>query len=412
MPVNIAELKRQKMEIVTRGREVHDLATKEGRKLTQEEQNNYQQMVADARSLQETIQREEELQELAGGDSARFKTMTGEFDEQGEGMVTHVYDTPEYARSWSKYIRDGYGGMTPMEIRALSSTNSEGGYMMTPKRVADGVIVAINNRLFIRQAATKFQLEPGTKSLGVPTIATDIEDATVTAEVTGADEDTALAFGERELTPIQYTKYIKVSNKLLRGVPNVEQIVIDRMAYKFGVTLEKEYMTGDGDGSALGIFTADATGIPTGSDVRAADDTTVVVDDFVKTKYKLPAQYWQRAAWVMHPDVAFLVAVQREGSGTGNYLWRESVRAGEPDTLLGRPVWMSAYAPNTMTADQYVAVLGDFSFYHIADSLAFTVKRLDELYAITNQTGFIGRFESDAMPVLGDAFRRVQLAAS
>lgn len=37
------------------------------------------------------------------------------------------------------------------------------------------------------------------------------------------------------------------------------------------------------------------------------------------------------------------------------------------------------------------------------------LQRLDELYAATNQVGFIGRRELDAMPVLGEAFARLTL---
>jgi len=39
------------------------------------------------------------------------------------------------------------------------------------------------------------------------------------------------------------------------------------------------------------------------------------------------------------------------------------------------------------------------------------VQRLNELYAATNQVGFIGRLESDGMPVLEEAFARVTLSA-
>ena len=38
------------------------------------------------------------------------------------------------------------------------------------------------------------------------------------------------------------------------------------------------------------------------------------------------------------------------------------------------------------------------------------VQRLVELYAATNQVGFIGRLETDGMPVLEEAFSRVTLA--
>ena len=88
------------------------------------------------------------------------------------------------------------------------------------------------------------------------------------------------------------------------------------------------------------------------------------------------------------------------------------MRVGEPDRLLGFPVFMSEYAPNTFTASQYVGVLGAFRWYWIADSLDMEIQALWELYAETNQVAFIGRWESDGMPVLEEAFVRVQLASS
>jgi HK97 family phage major capsid protein len=93
----------------------------------------------------------------------------------------------------------------------------------------------------------------------------------------------------------------------------------------------------------------------------------------------------------------------------GDYIWRESVRAGEPDRLLNLPIFMSEYAPNTMTTGLYVGILGDFSFYHIADSLDMEFQRLIELYSETNQIGFHAGLETDAMPVLEEAFVRVKL---
>ena len=107
------------------------------------------------------------------------------------------------------------------------------------------------------------------------------------------------------------------------------------------------------------------------------------------------------------------ICAVRSGSGasagTGGYLWYPSVREGEPDRLLGLPMDVSEYAPNTFTSALYVGILGDFSNYWIADSLALEMQRLVELYATTNQVALIGRMESDGMPVLEEAFVRVKL---
>jgi HK97 family phage major capsid protein len=58
---------------------------------------------------------------------------------------------------------------------------------------------------------------------------------------------------------------------------------------------------------------------------------------------------------------------------------------------------------------QYAGLLGDLQHYWIVDALSMQVQRLNELYAETNQVGFIGRLETDGAPVLEKAFVRVQL---
>ena len=113
-----------------------------------------------------------------------------------------------------------------------------------------------------------------------------------------------------------------------------------------------------------------------------------------------------RAEWLFHRDLMKVIAKLVDGDG--RYLFRESLRAGEPDTLLGRPINMSEFTPNTNTTGQYIGLLGDFSYYHIVDALNMQVQRLTELYAESNQTGYIGRAEVDGMPVLEEAFARLK----
>jgi hypothetical protein len=52
-----------------------------------------------------------------------------------------------------------------------------------------------------------------------------------------------------------------------------------RLAYKFGVTQEKAYLTGDGNQKPLGVFTASNDGISTGRDVSTGNTTTAITFD-------------------------------------------------------------------------------------------------------------------------------------
>ena len=83
---------------------------------------------------------------------------------------------------------------------------------------------------------------------------------------------------------------------------------------------------------------------------------------------------------------------------------------GVPSTLLDRPVNESEYAPGTITTGLYTAILGDFSRYYIVDALNMEMQVVDQLYAETNQMGYILRRELDGMPVLEEAFARLKQA--
>lgn len=308
----------------------------------------------------------------------------------------------DYSRAFRRYLASGE------ESRDLVvQSDPEGGFTSPPNFVAD-LIRKVDDEVFIRQLATTRMLANG-DSVGRPSLESDPADSDWTSEVGQVSEDTAMAFGERELTPHQLTKLVKISRKLIRASAiNAESLVRNRMAYKNAVPQEKAFLTGDGSQKPLGVFTASADGISTSRDISADNTTTAVTFDGLKNaKWALKGAYHGGALWVAHRD--FGKQVDKITDSNGQYIWQTSVVDDEPDRLLGFPVRFSEFAPNTFTTGEYVAILGDFNAYWIVDALDLTVQRLDELYAETNHVGFISRSETDGMPVLEEAFVRVQL---
>jgi len=112
---------------------------------------------------------------------------------------------------------------------------------------------------------------------------------------------------------------------------------MERLAYKFGVTEEKAFMTGNGSGQPLGLFTASADGISTGRDVSTGNTTTAIqFDGLIEAKYSVKGAYWANAKWLFHRDAMKNISKLKDGEG--QYLWLPSVREDEPDRLLGRMV--------------------------------------------------------------------------
>jgi HK97 family phage major capsid protein len=315
-----------------------------------------------------------------------------------------VTATPEYRKAFSDFLAFG------VQSRALSATSpADGGYLVAPITMATGLLKFLDNMVFIRQKATVYPALVQSASLGIVSLDSDPDDADWTSELGTGNEDSAMAFGKRELKPFPLAKRIKVSNKLLRQVSSAESIVQNRLGYKFGVTQEKAFLTGSGSNQPLGLFTASANGISTGRDV-STDNTSnaITADGLINAKYAVKEQYQRRGEWIFHRDAVRNIRKLKDSQN--QYIWQPGLAGGQPDTLLDRPINQSEYAPNTFTTGLYVGIFGDLSFYHIADALTLTIQRLVELYAASNQTGYIARLETDGMPALEEAFARVKLA--
>lgn len=405
MSKRLNELRAQRNTLVTQAREVLAAADKEKRGLNGEEQQKYDKLFADQDELRKTIEAEERQVELERS-LAGQKLDEERGKEGGDGNRTGPRGSEEYRDAFGALLRGGVQSLNPDQVRALSAgAGSEGGFFVMPEQTVGTLIKAIDDEVMIRQWATKFTM-PSAASLGAVSLDADPADADWTGEILTGSEDSTMAFGKRELVPNPLAKRIKISNKLLRQVPGSESLVISRLAYKFGISEEKAYMTANGNKRPLGLFTASNDGVPTSRDVVTGSATDYTVDGLISAKYSLKAGYQKNAKWLFHRDGVAKIAKLKDSNG--QYLWQPSKKDGDPDMLLGVSVHQSEYVPNTFTTGQYVGMIADFSFYWIVDALDFQIQRLAELYAETNQTGFIGRKEGDGMPVLAEAFARVK----
>jgi HK97 family phage major capsid protein len=325
----------------------------------------------------------------------------------GETKVNAAIDSLEM-KAFNRLLVQGEGRLSDAETKALQvNTDNLGGFLVAPQQFVETLIKFVDNELFIRGLATVFKV-PSAQSLGAPSLETDPADGDWTAEITQVTSDTSMTFGKRELRPYDLTKQVLVSKKLLaQAILDPATLVAQRLAYKFGVTQEKAFMTGTGANQPLGLFVASTQGISTGQDFTAAGSTALIADDFKSALMKLKVQYQKKARWIFHRDV--LKAAMNLKDSQNRPLYAD-LQGSAPPTMVGVPYMLSEYAPNTFTTGLYLAVVGDYSWYWIADAMNMEIQALIELYAATNQNGYIGRMAVDGMPVLEEAFVRIKLA--
>ena len=404
MSKRLNELRHERGQAITDARKINDRAFEEKRSMSEEESTQYKAAMKKAADLKEAIEREETLIE-------EERTLAGQAAANpGNGGDNGKAQTPEERSmtAFRSFLCHGYSDMTAEEKRDLQIVDStKGGNIVAPQAFINQLIKNMDNLVFIRGWATV--IAGGANGIGVPTLDADMGDADWTTELATGNEDDAMRFGKRAMAPNPMAKRIKVSNDLLlNSALGAENIVRERLAYKFGVTQEKAYFTGNGVGRPLGLFTASNDGIPTSRDLATGNSgTAIAADNLIRQKYNLKAPYRAKAKWLFHRDAVTQVSLLKDNED--RYLWQPGLVEGQPDRLLNMPVAESEYVPNTFTTGQYVGMLGDFSHYWILDNLQITMQRLVELYAENNQTGFIGRYQGDGAPVLAEAFTRIKL---
>ena len=403
----INDLKKQRAAKIDEGRKVVDLAETEKRAMSGEENSKYDAIFTDINGLNDSIERAEKQADL---ERSIAGVVANDVEERQDNQNTDDREALLLAASRSFLTGGRIDANVADEWRALQAgSDTEGGYLVMPEQLANQLIKAIDDEVFIRGLATKFQV-PKAQSLGAPSLDNDPADADWTTELQTGSEDSDMSFGKRKLEPHPFAKRVKISNELLRsGMMNPEQLVLSRLAYKFGITEEKAFLLGSGAGQPLGLFTASDAGISTGRDVSTDNTTTALTfNGLLEAFYSVKSAYQKKGSWLFHRDGIKMIAKLKDGNG--QYIWRASVVEGRPDTIQSRPVYSSEYVPNTFTSGLYVGMYGDFSNYWIADAMDLQIQRLSELYAETNQTGFIGRASADGMPVLEEAFARITLA--
>lgn len=291
----------------------------------------------------------------------------------------------------------------PDVIDALQiGTDSEGGYLV-PEEYENTLVEALEEENIFRKLANVINTSSGDRK--IPVVASKGSASWVDEEGTISDSDDA--FSQVSIGAYKLGTLIKVSNELLNDSAfNLESYISKEFARRIGSKEEEAFFTGNGTGKPIGIFNATG-GAEIG--VTTASSTSITADEVIDLFYSLKAPYRKKAVWILND--ATVKAIRKLKDKNDNYLWQPALTAGTPDTILGRPVYTSSYVP-TIAAGAKTIAFGDFSYYWIADRQGRIFKKLNELYAATDQTGFVATQRVDGKLVLPEAIKVLQQKAS
>jgi HK97 family phage major capsid protein len=222
----------------------------------------------------------------------------------------------------------------------------------------------------------------------------------------GAIPESDDSFGQVSIGAYKLGTMIKVSEELLNdSVFPLESYISREFARRIGNKEEEAFFIGDSSGKPTGIFAATG-GAELG--VTTAGATAITLDEVLDLFYSLKAPYRNKSVFIMNDST--VKAIRKLKDGQGQYLWQPSIQAGTPDTILNRPLYTSSYVPAIEAGAKTIA-FGDFSYYWVADRQGRVFKRLNELYAVTGQVGFVATQRVDGKLILPEAIKVLQQKA-
>lgn len=371
----------------------------------------YDKMTADVRAMGEEIKRLEDQMEI----DAMLSAPTSAPVQMAPAAEKKAAVKPTATEEYNKHFWDAMRGKFTNETATGLSVGSDekGGYTV-PDEFERRLIRALEENNIFRTLAHTIRTNSGTRT--IPVAAEYGEAAWV--EEGNAIPESDMTFSVQTLSAYKMGSMIRVSNELLHDSAfDIAGYIAERLGRRFGNCEEKAFIQGTGvstDPNTPSQPTGILTSLTTPA-VTTEDASTITFDDVYKLFYGLKGPYRQKAKFLCNETVLLQLMLLKDGNG--RYLWKPGLEIGKPDTILGHEIYTSTYMPaitNVPATDagKKVLLFGDFSYYWIADRTNRSMKRLDELFAVNDQVGFLGTQRVDGKLILPEAMQVLTLGSA
>ena len=393
MHMTINELRENRARAWEQAKAFLDAHRTENGTLSAEDSATYDRMEADIVNLGKEIDRMERgaalEAELARPVGAPLTNRPGFGTDAKTGRASD-----EYKKAMLTALRSNFRQISNV---LMEGTDASGGYLV-PDEYDTRLIEKLDEENVIRKLGTVIQTS-GERKINVASS----KPAASWIEENGQLQFSDASFDQKILDAYKLSVAVKVSEELLAdNAYDLENFLINAFGRAIANAEEEAFLTGDGSSKPTGLLHATAggeIGIVTAGN-------SITTDEILDLIYKLKRPYRRNASFITADST--LAAIRKLKDGTGQYLWQPALTAGEPDRLLGYPVFTSAYVP-TIAAGQPVVAFGDMSYYNIGDRGTRTFAALHELYAGVGQVAFVAKERVDGKLVLPEAVQILKM---
>ena len=314
--------------------------------LSAEDAATYDRMEAEVVSLGKEIGRMERREAL----DAEMNRPVGSplTSRPGAADIKTGRASDEYKKAMLTALRTNFRTVSNV---LMEGTDASGGYLV-PTEYDARLVEALEQENVIRSLATVIQTS-GERKINV---------AASKPAASWVEENGELVFGAATCDPVildasKLSVAVRGPEDLLAdNVYDLESFLINAFGRAIANAEEEAFLTGDGISKPTGIFHATKggqTGVTTAGN-------SITADEVIDLVYKLKRQYRANAVFVTSDST--LAAIRKLKNDNG-YLWQPALSAGEPDRLLGYPVYTSQFVP-AIAAGQPVMAFGDLSYYN------------------------------------------------
>jgi HK97 family phage major capsid protein len=358
-------------EKVAEMQSILDKAKEEKRAMTEEEMAQFNALEKEISNLDATIEAEKRASNYTITDDNKDKSV----EERAEAEE----------RAFENYIREQCG-MHVEERAGEQNLDMGNNGAVIPVTIAQRIISKVQEMAPVLAKATRFNVK-GTLKVPVWGKANTTHDITVGYQA----EFTDITADSGKFTSVDLSGYLTGALTLIgKSVANnadvdVVNFVINEMARKIALFLEKELLNGTVD-KATGALATTTT-------LNAGSTSAISADNLIDLQAKIPTVYQNEAVWIMNPKT--FTAIKKLKDGNGQYLLQNDFAGEFPYRILGRPVYLSENMPEVGSANKAV-LYGDLSGLAVNFRENISIQVLQEKYATMHALGIVSWFEFDS----------------
>lgn len=170
-----------------------------------------------------------------------------------------------------------------------------------------------------------------------------------------------------------------------------------------GTGMGAHFISGDGSGKPRGVSNATAGKVLAGQAVTA--------DELLDVYHSVIEPYRGGAVWGLNDST--VLAVRKLKDANDQYIWQPGLQAGQPDRLLGKPVFTDpAFGELDDGLSTTVGAFGDLSGYLVRMAGALRIERSDDFAFDTDQVTFRFLQRADGDIVDTEGIRTIETAAA